>query len=91
MIDWKKHRKELLKDPKVRLAQKEDELEFRIAKSIIDARIKMGITQVELARRLNTKQSVISRLETVKSVPTISFLKRIAESLNTSLRVEIGA
>ena len=90
-MNWKTHRRQLLADPEVRKALKEDELEFRIAKSIIEARIKMGITQKELARRLRTKQSVISRVETVKTTPTLSFLKRVAETLNTSLKVEIGA
>lgn len=90
-MNWKKHRKELLKDPKVRRALKENELEFRIAKSIIEARIKRGLTQKDLAKKLKTKQSVISRLETVKTTPTLSFLKRLAKTLDTSLRVEIGA
>ena len=90
-MNWKTHRRQLLADLKVRRALKEDELEFQIAKSIIETRIKMGITQKELARRLKTKQSVISRVETVKTTPTLSFLKRVANSLGTSLRVEIGA
>ncbi len=90
-MDWKTHKRQLLRDPEVRKALKENEPEFQIAKSIIEARIKRGITQKELARRLKTKQSVISRLETVKTTPTLSFLKRLAKTLDTSLRVEIGA
>lgn len=90
-MDWKTHKRQLLRDPKVRKALKKSELEFQIAKSIIEARIKRGITQKELAKKLRTKQSVISRVETVKTTPTLSFLKRVAETLNTSLRVEIGA
>ncbi len=89
-MDWKTHKRQLLRDPEVRKALKESELEFQIAKSIIEARIKRGMTQKELARRLNTKQSVISRVETVKTTPSLSFLKRVAEVLDTSLRVEIG-
>ena len=90
-MDWKTHKRQLLRDPEVRRALKKSELEYRIAKSIIEARIKRGLTQKELAKRLNTKQSVISRVETVKTTPSLSFLKRLASSLNTSLRVEIGA
>ena len=89
-MNWKTHKRQLLRDPKVRKALKESELEFQIAKSIIEARIKMGLTQKELARRLNTKQSVISRVETVKTTPSLSFLKRLAKTLHASLRVEIG-
>lgn len=90
-MNWKTHKRQLLKDPEVRKALKESELEFRIAKSIIEARIKRGMTQKELAVRLKTKQSVISRVETVKTTPSLSFLKRVAKTLNTSLKVEIGA
>lgn len=90
-MDWKTHKRQLLRDPEVRKAIKKSELEFQIAKSIIEARIRRGMTQKELARKLKTKQSVISRVETVKTTPTLSFLKRVAETLNTSLRVEIGA
>ena len=89
-MNWKTHKRQLLRDPEVRRALKESELEFRIAKFIIEARIKRGMTQKDLARRLNTKQSVISRVETVKTTPSLSFLKRVAKTLNTSLRVEIG-
>ncbi|MBI4157443.1 helix-turn-helix transcriptional regulator [Candidatus Woesebacteria bacterium] len=90
-MDWKRHKQQLLRDPKVREALKESALEFQIAKSIIEARIERGLTQKELARRLNTKQSVISRVETVKTTPTLSFLKRLAVALNTSIHVQIGA
>ncbi|MBU1327003.1 helix-turn-helix domain-containing protein [Patescibacteria group bacterium] len=89
-MDWKTHKRQLLKDIEVRKALRESRLEFQIAKSIIEARIKRGLTQKQLAKRLNTKQSVISRVETVKTTPSLSFLKRVAEALNTSLRVEIG-
>lgn len=89
-MDWKTHKRQLLRDPEVRRALKDNELEFQIARSVIEARINRGLTQKELARRLNTKQSVISRVETVKTTPSLSFLKRLADSLNTSLRVEIG-
>ncbi|MBI2066270.1 helix-turn-helix transcriptional regulator [Candidatus Woesebacteria bacterium] len=90
-MDWKTHKRQLLRDPKVRRALKESELEFQIARSIIEARVKRGLTQKELARRLNTKQSVISRFETVKTTPSLSFLKKLTEALDISLRVQIGA
>ena len=90
-MDWKTHKKQLLRNPEVRLALKESELEFQIAKSIIEARLKRGLTQKELAKRLNTKQSVISRFETVKTIPSLSFLKKLTEALDISLQVQIGA
>ena len=87
-MDWKTHRAELLKDPKVQKAHKESELEFQIAKAIIDARINKGLSQKELAQKLHTKQSVISRVENAKTTPSLSFLKRLAEVLGFSLQVQ---
>lgn len=87
-MDWKTHRAELLKDPEVRKALKESGLEFQIARAIIDARINKGLSQKDLAEKLHTKQSVISRVENAKTTPSLSFLKRLAKVLNVSLKVE---
>ena len=87
-MDWKTHRAELLRDPEVQKAHKESKLEYQIARAIIDARINKGLSQKDLAERLHTKQSVISRVENAKTTPSLSFLKRLAKALNVSLKVE---
>lgn len=87
-MDWETHRAELLKDPKVRKALKETELEYQIARALIKARIEKGLTQAQLAKKLKTRQSVISRVENAKTTPSLSFLKRLASVLNTSLQVQ---
>jgi len=88
--NWQEHKKQLLKNPDFVKALGEVEVEFQIAEAIIKARIDKGMTQRELAKKLNTKQSVISRVESVKTIPTISFLKRLAVALNVDLKVELG-
>lgn len=87
-MDWDTHKKILLKDPKFRKAYKESQLEYEIARAIIRARIEKGLTQKQLARKLHTKQSVISRVESANTTPSLSFLKRLAQALNTSLQVQ---
>ncbi|MFA5932570.1 MAG: helix-turn-helix transcriptional regulator [Microgenomates group bacterium] len=87
-MDWKTHKAQLLKDPEVQKALKKNELEFQIAKAIIDARINQGLSQQDLAKKLHTKQSVISRVENAKTTPSLSFLKRLAVALNLSLQVQ---
>ena len=87
ITDWETHKKKLLADPKIRRALKETEIEYQIARAIIEARIKRGLTQSELAKRLNTKQSVISRVETAQTTPSLSFLKRLADALQADLQV----
>ena len=87
-MDWDTHKKILLKDPKFRKAYEESQLEYEIARAIIRARIEKGLTQKQLAEKLNTKQSVISRVESANTTPSLSFLKRLAQALNTSLQVQ---
>ena len=87
-MDWDTHKKILLKDPKFRKAYEESRLEYEIARAVIRARIERGLTQKQLADKLNTKQSVISRVESANTTPSLSFLKRLAEALNTSLQVQ---
>lgn len=88
MTNWDSYKNKLLKDPDFKKLYEESQPEFEIAKAIIRARIDKKITQKELAKRMNTTQSVISRVEQAKTSPSISFLKRLAAALNTSLSVQ---
>ena len=88
MMDFETHKKLLMKDPKFRKAYEESQLEYEIARAVIRARIEKGLTQKQLAEKLNTKQSVISRVESANTTPSLSLLKRLAQALNTSLRVQ---
>lgn len=87
MKDWKVLKQELLKDSEFKKLYENSQPEFEIAKAIIRARIDNKITQKELAKRMNTTQSVISRLEQGERSPSIALLKRVAAALNTTLQV----
>ena len=50
-------------------------------------RIKQLMTQKQLAERMHTTQSVISRVEQAGTSPSISFLKRVAKALDASLQI----
>ncbi len=89
-MDCEEHKKILLKDPEVRKALKEIEPEYQVARALIKARIENGLTQAQLAKKLNTKQSVLSRVENAKTTPTLSFLKRLAKVLNLNLKIEFS-
>jgi transcriptional regulator with XRE-family HTH domain len=51
-----------------------------LGRQISKWRLAAGQTQEELARRIGTKQSVISRVEAGRSVPSIPFLERCAKA-----------
>jgi len=61
----------------------------KIARLIRDARLKVGITQAELAARAKTSQTVIARLESGidKRTPSLDLLERIARALKAKLLV----
>ncbi len=84
---WEDFEKELLAQPGFKEAMAETQLEYEIARALIKARIEKGLTQADIAKKMNTKQSVISRVENAKTVPSLSFLKRLATVLNASLQV----
>ena len=87
-VTWEELEKKMMAQPGFKEAAQEVELEFQVACAIIEARIKKGMTQADLARAMNTKQSVISRAENAKTIPSLSFLKRLAKVLDASLHVE---
>ncbi|MDI6881201.1 MAG: helix-turn-helix transcriptional regulator [Desulfitobacteriaceae bacterium] len=86
-VPWKEVRAELLKDPETAQAVKEMEPEYEIIKEIIEARIKQGLTQEELANRIGTRQSNISRLEVGEANPSLRFLKKLAAGLGKELHI----
>lgn len=82
---WNQYEKKLLKDPEFVKAVQEVEPEYQVAKSLIEARLKKGLSQSELAAIIGTKQPVISRLESGTHPPTISLLTRLAAALDSRL------
>ena len=75
-------------DPKRHQAFEEEVANREVAQRIYELRQHAGLSQTELAKRVGTTQSVISRLEDADyEGHSLSMLKRIAEALNK--RVEI--
>lgn len=54
------------------------------------AREDAGVTQAELARRLGTAQSAISRLEAGRTRVTVEYLAAVASALGDNFSVRIG-
>lgn len=51
------------------------------------ARLNKGLTQKELAKRVGSKQPSISRVENGKLLPTLTFLTKVADALETKLQL----
>ena len=83
-LDFEVWEKEALKDPELRAEYDRQQPEF----AVIRARIEKGLTQEELAKKVGTKQSVISRLESGRANPSVAFLKKLAQALNSHLEIK---
>jgi HTH-type transcriptional regulator / antitoxin HipB len=62
---------------------------FKIGLLLKEARENAGVTQEELASRLNTKKSAISRIENHAEDVKLSTLEKIASSLGKNLEVRL--
>ena len=82
------HRK-WMKDPEYRREYDKLETEFQIASQVIGARLKRKMSQDQLARKVNTGQAVISRLEGMNGKPSTSLLERVAKALDTKINITI--
>lgn len=56
-----------------------------LARLVIYRRVKEGWTQAELAERLGTSHSVISRIESGQYPTSVTTLERLAEAFDTNL------
>ena len=88
-MDWKEHKKKLIKDAGFRAEYEALEPEYRLATSLIRLRLAKGLTQEELAKLLNTKQESIARLESGRLLPSLSTVKRIADVLDAELEINL--
>ncbi len=87
MDNWKNLKKTILNNPKVKNTYNDLEVEYQIISSLIELRTQKEITQKELAKKMGTTQSALSRFEMGEINPTLDFLKKMATALETKLSV----
>jgi ribosome-binding protein aMBF1 (putative translation factor) len=75
------------KDPAYRDAYEALEDQFRLAETLIGARIRAGLSQTELAEKMKTSQSHIARLESGKVHRSTKSLERFARATGMRLRI----
>ena len=62
---------------------------YEIISQIIETRRAQNITQAELAKRVGTQKSNISRLESGNYNPSLDFLVKVVASLGKNIKIEI--
>jgi len=77
------------RDPEFAAGLEEGYDDFRIGVLLRQAREEAGLTQEEVAGRLNTKKSAISRIENHAGDIRLSTLERYASALGRQLALEL--
>jgi ribosome-binding protein aMBF1 (putative translation factor) len=75
------------KDPAFARAYRDLEEEFALGAALIDARGQAGLSQEDVAARMQTSQQTVSRLEGGRSNPSVKTLQRFAKATGTRLTI----
>ena len=79
----------MLSDPEIRMHYEQEKAKTQIAHTVKAARIRAGLTQAQLAKKIGTTQSVIARLEsgTDRRTPSLELLARIASACDAEMQL----
>ena len=78
-----------MKNPAFKAEYDALEDEFSLARELIEARTRAGLSQAELAQRMGTTQSAIARLESGKAPPSMRTIVRIAAATGSRAVVRL--
>ena len=79
---------EQLKNDEFRREYEAIQPEMDVIRAIVDARTSQNLTQKELAERTGINQADISKLENGTRNPSVNLLKRLAEGMGMTLKIE---
>ena len=79
---------EQLKDEEFKKEWEDIQPEMDVIKAMVDARISQNLTQKELAERTGINQADISKLENGTRNPSLKLLKRLADGMGMTLKLE---
>ena len=80
---------ELLADADARAAYEAQAPEFDIARELIAARTRAGLTQTDVAERMGTTQSTVARLEGGRAAPSLRSVQRYAQAVGARAMVRL--
>ena len=79
---------EQLQDDAFRKEWEDIQPEMDVIRAIVDARISQNLTQKELAERTGINQADISKLENGTRNPSLKLIKRLADGMDMTLKLE---
>lgn len=87
-VSFHQIKEELLQDEEFRIEYERLQPRYQAIAQIIKARQEQNMTQAELARRVGTQKSNISRLESGNYNPSLDFLVKVARSLGKNVSIK---
>lgn len=86
---FKEFRKEALKNPEVKKEYDRLKPIYDIKSKLIQIRLSEGLTQEEIAKKMRTTKSQISRFESVRSqiIPNLSTLIKYASAVGYNINI----
>jgi len=88
---WSELRRRRLEKPAARATYEGAQLAYELGRQVRSLREAHGLSQRELAERMQTTQSVIARLEAGGTKPSLTTLERVAAALGTSVEIRLLA
>ena len=88
MKTFEEYKKQQMQDPEFVKEYKAIQPEMDVIRAIVNARTSQNLTQNELAKRTGINQADISKLENGTRNPSVNLLKRLAEGMGMSLKIE---
>ncbi len=88
MSEFQEFLNEQLQDDEFRKDWEDIQPEMDVIRAMADARISQNLTQKELAERTGINQADISKLENGTRNPSLKLLKRLADGMGMTLKLE---
>lgn len=88
-VEFSKVKEELMNDPEFKEEYYKLKPRYELISEIIKARREQNITQEELALRIGTQKSNISRIESGSYNPSLNFLSKLAKGLGKEIHIEL--
>jgi predicted transcriptional regulator len=90
MSDLQRYLGKQLEDPEFKKEWDKLELRYAVIKQLLKIRNTYNLSQVELAKKLNTTQSVISRIENGTVNIGIDFIDKLARAFDKKVEIRFS-
>jgi ribosome-binding protein aMBF1 (putative translation factor) len=89
-IKFENYLKQQLKKSSFKKEWEKSEAQYQMTRQLIKSRLDQNLNQRQLAKKANTTQSVLSRLESMSFNPTLGLIEKVAGALGKKVEVRLS-